>query len=114
MFHGWRGASRPPRTSRSRSGGGSAQSSPRECCGPCGCGRPTRTGRKSVIPSDTRPRRGVELRRRYSVAEVGVLTDEEAKRFAPLGTADPRFDTSLAWELLYRLAPELYERLADS
>ena len=48
------------------------------------------------------------------MAEVGVLTEEEAKRFAPVATADPRFDTTLAWQLLYRLEPELYERLADA
>jgi SAM-dependent methyltransferase len=49
--------------------------------------------------------------RRYSVADVGVLTDEEAKRFAQGGPADPGTDPTLAWELLYRLEPELYERL---
>jgi SAM-dependent methyltransferase len=43
-----------------------------------------------------------------------VLTEEEAKRFAPVETADPRSDTALAWQLLYRLEPELYERLADA
>jgi SAM-dependent methyltransferase len=64
-----------------------------------------------VIPSDTRPRRGLELRRRYSAAEVGVLTEAEAKRFGAGETADPRSDITLAWELLYRLEPELYERL---
>jgi SAM-dependent methyltransferase len=40
-----------------------------------------------------------------------VLTDDEAKRFAPGGSRDPRADISLAWELLYRFEPELYERL---
>jgi SAM-dependent methyltransferase len=40
-----------------------------------------------------------------------VLTEDEARRFAPGGTADPRSDVTLAWELLYRLEPELYERL---
>jgi SAM-dependent methyltransferase len=64
-----------------------------------------------VIASETRTRRGVELRRRYSPAEVGVLSEDEARRFAPGGTADPRSDVTLAWELLYRLEPELYERL---
>jgi SAM-dependent methyltransferase len=64
-----------------------------------------------VIPSDTRPRRGLELRRRYSAAEVGVLTEAEAERFGAGETADPRSDITLAWELLYRLEPELYERL---
>jgi hypothetical protein len=40
-----------------------------------------------------------------------VLTEDEAKRFAPGETANPRSDITLAWELLYRLEPELYERL---
>ncbi len=40
-----------------------------------------------------------------------MLTEDEAKRFAPGETADPRTDITLAWELLYRLEPELYERL---
>ena len=64
-----------------------------------------------MIRADTRPRRGLELRRRYSAAEVDVLTEDEAKRFAPGETANPRSDVTLAWELLYRLEPELYERL---
>jgi SAM-dependent methyltransferase len=67
-----------------------------------------------VIPSDRRTRRGLKVGRRYSAADVDVLTDDEAKRFAPGETADPRSDASLAWELLYRLEPELYERLADA
>ena len=40
-----------------------------------------------------------------------MLTEDEARRFAPGETADPRSDLALAWELLYRLEPELYERL---
>jgi SAM-dependent methyltransferase len=52
------------------------------------------------------------VRRRYSAADADVLTEDEAKRYAPAGTADPRSDASLAWELLYRLEPELWERLA--
>jgi len=64
-----------------------------------------------VIRSDTRTRRGIELRRRYSAADIDVLTDDEARRFSPGRTADPQSDMALAWELLYRLEPELYERL---
>jgi SAM-dependent methyltransferase len=41
-----------------------------------------------------------------------VLTDEEARRFVGSGTGDPQTDIPLAWELLYRLEPELYDRLA--
>jgi SAM-dependent methyltransferase len=51
------------------------------------------------------------LRRRYSAADVGVLTDEEARRFVRGGDGDPQTDVTLAWELLYRLEPELYDRL---
>ena len=64
-----------------------------------------------MIPSDTPVRRGVEVRTRYSPAELDVLTEDEATRFAMDDTADPRSDITLAWELLYRLEPELYERL---
>jgi ubiquinone/menaquinone biosynthesis C-methylase UbiE len=64
-----------------------------------------------VLASNRRRRPRVEVRRRYTAADVGVLTEEEAKRFASGETADPRTDPTLAWELLYRLEPELYERL---
>ena len=51
------------------------------------------------------------MQRRYSAADVEVLTDEERRRFVSDETADPQSDPSLAWELLYRLEPDLYERL---
>ena len=51
------------------------------------------------------------MTRRYSQADLDVLTGAEAKRFAQCGSADPRSDITLAWELVYRLEPELYERL---
>jgi SAM-dependent methyltransferase len=51
------------------------------------------------------------LRRRYTAADLKVLTREEASRFAPNGDGDPQADVVLAWELLYRLEPELYDRL---
>jgi len=54
------------------------------------------------------------LRTRYSAADVGVLTEDEARRFLPSGTEDPRSDITLAWELLYRLEPQLYDRLASA
>ena len=57
------------------------------------------------------PSRGArDLRRRYSVADLEVLTADEARRFVA-SHADPRADPALAWELLYRLEPELYDRL---
>jgi len=54
------------------------------------------------------------LRTRYTPADVGVLTRDEARRFLAGGTGDPRTDAPLAWELLYRLEPELYDRLATA
>ena len=53
-----------------------------------------------------------ELRKRYTAADLGVFTREEARRFVPRGDGDPRNDVVLAWELLYRLEPELYDRLS--
>src|SRR5262249_20634115 len=35
-----------------------------------------------------------------------------ASRFLPSGDSDPQDNMVLAWELLYRLEPELYDRLA--
>ena len=55
-----------------------------------------------------------ELRRRYTPADLGVFTPEEARRFVPQGDGDPRDNVVLAWELLYRLEPELYDRLASA
>jgi SAM-dependent methyltransferase len=54
-----------------------------------------------------------DLRGRYSVADLKVLTADEARRFVA-DRADPQADLALAWELLYRLEPELYDRLANA
>jgi SAM-dependent methyltransferase len=48
---------------------------------------------------------------RYTVADLDVLTEEEARRFVHSGAGDPRTDPTLAWELLYRREPQLYDRL---
>jgi SAM-dependent methyltransferase len=42
-----------------------------------------------------------------------VLTQEEARRFVGQGAGDPQRDVPLAWELLYRIEPELYDRLVS-
>jgi SAM-dependent methyltransferase len=55
-----------------------------------------------------------ELRRRYTARDLAVLTRDEASRFVPEGGGDPQADAALAWELLYRLEPELYDRLATA
>jgi hypothetical protein len=54
------------------------------------------------------------LRMRYTAADVDVLTRDEARRFVANGACDPGTDIPLAWELLYRLEPELYDRLASA
>jgi SAM-dependent methyltransferase len=54
------------------------------------------------------------VRQRYTAADLGVFTREEARRFVPSGRGDPQRDVTLAWELLYRLEPELYDRLATA
>ncbi len=67
-----------------------------------------------MITSET-PRRGcLALQRRYNPADVGVLSEDEARRFIGVGPGDPRTDITLAWELLYRLEPELYDRLVSA
>ena len=43
-----------------------------------------------------------------------MFTREEARRFVPRGDGDPQKDVAMAWELLYRLEPELYDRLASA
>jgi SAM-dependent methyltransferase len=43
---------------------------------------------------------------------LSILTPEEEARFVRRPDADPKTDIGLAFELLYRLEPELYERLA--
>jgi SAM-dependent methyltransferase len=45
---------------------------------------------------------------------LSVFTRAEASRFDPRGDGDPQNDVALAWELLYRLEPELYDRLASA
>jgi hypothetical protein len=54
------------------------------------------------------------LQGRYTAADLGVLTAGEVRRFAPGGDGDPGADITLAWELLYRLEPGLYDRLVSA
>jgi SAM-dependent methyltransferase len=51
------------------------------------------------------------LTERYSTADLRVFSPEESARFLNRAIADPQRDATVAWELLYRLEPELYERL---
>jgi SAM-dependent methyltransferase len=57
---------------------------------------------------------GREVRRRYTKDDLGVLTTEEARRYVGETGGDPQADPSLAWELLYRLEPHLYDRLVSA
>ena len=54
------------------------------------------------------------LRERYSASDLAVLSADELARFVGDGPADPRENAMLAWELLYRLEPELYDRLVQA
>ena len=56
----------------------------------------------------------VELPRRYTKADLSILTEEEARRFLGDGNRSPQDDIALAWELLYRLEPDLYDRLVQA
>jgi SAM-dependent methyltransferase len=74
-------------------------------------GFPARAGAAGRSGASAAP--GRELRSRYTTADLGVFTRDEARRFIPRGNGDPGRDVVLAWELLYRLEPELYDRLAS-
>ena len=67
-----------------------------------------------MIKSDDAAWTGHELRSRYTPADLSVFTPEEASRFVQGGLSDPRTNPVLAWELVYRLEPELYDRLVTA
>jgi len=67
-----------------------------------------------VITSEDPARLGRELRSRYTAEDLRVLSCDEARLFAPDADCDPQADVTLAWELLYRIEPELYERMASA
>ncbi len=56
----------------------------------------------------------VPLMRRYTRADLAVFSEEESRRFLDTAAADLQLSPSLAWELLYRIEPELYDRLAQA
>jgi SAM-dependent methyltransferase len=55
-----------------------------------------------------------DLARRYTRADLRVFTADETLRFASLGAdlASGPIPEALAWEVLYRLEPQLYDRWA--
>jgi SAM-dependent methyltransferase len=79
--------------------------------GPAPPGVPARA--RNEAPRDP-GKAGPDLRTRYTAADLRVLTSDEASRFVHSGVGDPQDDVALAWELLYRLEPELYDRLASA
>jgi len=64
--------------------------------------------RNELESSPTRP---VEFRHRYSTSDLSCLTKEERRRFLAGADPDPQTNPAIAWELLYRLEPGLYDRL---
>jgi SAM-dependent methyltransferase len=67
-----------------------------------------------VRASEAPARRAGDLRTRYTVADLDALTAEEVRRFVGDGADDPQANPALAWELLYRREPELYDRLVTA
>ena len=67
-----------------------------------------------MITSEDPARLGRELRSRYTAEDLRVLSCDEARLFAPDADCDPQADVTLAWELLYRIEQELYERMASA
>jgi len=54
------------------------------------------------------------LLERYTRDDVAVFSEEERRHLRIDDRADPQSDPAVAWELLYRLEPELYDRLAGA
>ena len=52
-----------------------------------------------------------QLLERYTREDVAAISPEDRRRLLIEDSADPQRDPDLAWELLYRLEPELYDRL---
>lgn len=66
---------------------------------------------------DALVQRGPDVRRRYTVADLDALSADEARRFLAGGPGEGgggQIDVVLAWEVLYRREPELYDRLAGA
>jgi SAM-dependent methyltransferase len=66
-----------------------------------------------VAAAETPLKQGLELARRYTVADLAALSEAEAARFVRRGD-DPQTNIELAWELLYRREPLLYDRLVSA
>jgi SAM-dependent methyltransferase len=63
------------------------------------------------VPTAERRRSNLPLLQRYTRDDLAVFSDEERQHLGIDDRADPQADPAVAWELLYRLEPELYDRL---
>jgi len=54
------------------------------------------------------------LLERYSPEDLAAISLDERSHLLIDGSADPQREPSLAWELLYRLEPDLYDRLVTA
>ncbi|MEA2634634.1 MAG: Methyltransferase domain [Chloroflexota bacterium] len=54
------------------------------------------------------------LLERYSQQDLAAISVDDRRHLLIDGSADPQRDPSLAWELLYRLEPKLYDRLVTA
>src|SRR3984893_18201902 len=102
---------RPRRPRRSPSGRGCGRVFPRVRCAPCGSTKRRRTGPNAAMTTEVTSVTAIPLMQRYSTADLGVFSAEESGRFLAGTIADPQRNPALAWELLYRLEPDLYDRL---
>jgi SAM-dependent methyltransferase len=58
--------------------------------------------------------RAGSLLERYSPEDLVAISVDDRRHLLIDGSANPESDSSLAWELLYRLEAELYDRLASA
>lgn len=68
------------------------------------------------MAAETSPgaRLATPLRERYDRSDLAAFNEAEVRRFVGRDGDDPRSNPSLAWELLYRLEPRLYDRLSKA
>jgi SAM-dependent methyltransferase len=59
-------------------------------------------------------RSGIPLLERYTRDDLAVFSPDERTSLGIDDHADPQADAAVAWELLYRLEPELYDRLVSA
>lgn len=56
----------------------------------------------------------MELVRRYTASDLSRLTDEETSKLIRHRIDTAELDVELCWQLLYRIEPELYDRLIQA